>query len=54
MENFINGMDHKKSARSDTPSISFIKLSVNVIAPVITNIFNLSIQIGNLGLVFLK
>ena len=44
--NFINNMDHKKSARSDTPKISFIKLSVDIIAPIITKIFNLCIQHG--------
>ena len=33
-------MNKNKSSRSDILNIQFIKLSVNIIAPVITNIFN--------------
>ena len=46
MTNFINSMDSKESSRCDTPNIYFIKLSVDVIAPIITIVFNLCIQHG--------
>ena len=39
-------MDQSKSARSDTPRIKLIKLSVNIIAPYVTKIFNLCILKG--------
>ena len=43
---FINRMDCKKSCRSDTPKIKFLKISVNIIAPIITKIFNFCIVKG--------
>lgn len=46
IKRFIRNMDEKKSCRSDAPKISFIKLSVDIIAPIITKIFNLCILKG--------
>ena len=33
-------MNKNQSSRSDIPNINFIKLSVDIITPVITDIFN--------------
>ena len=46
IKRYINNMDQSKSARSDTPRIKLIKLSVNIIAPYVTKIFNLCILKG--------
>ena len=40
IKNYIDSMNKNKSSRSDIPNIQFIKLSVDIIAPVISNIFN--------------
>ena len=36
----INSCNDNKSSRSDIPKVKFIKLSVNIISPIITEIFN--------------
>ena len=40
IKNYISYTNKSKSSRSNIPNIYFIKLSVKIIAPVITNIFN--------------
>ena len=42
----ILNMDVNKSSRSDVPKIKFLKMSVEVIAPIVTKIFNLCIAKG--------
>ena len=38
--NYIKSLDSNKSSRSDLPKICFLKISVEVIAPLITELFN--------------
>ena len=40
VKNSINSLDMNKSTRSDLPKIKFIKMSINIISPIITSIFN--------------
>ena len=42
----IHNLNHKKSTKSDCPSIKFLKLSSTVIAPTLSNIFNRCITEG--------
>ena len=44
--NIINSMQINKSSRSDLPGIKFLKMSVKVIVPIITKIFNQCILDG--------
>ena len=42
----INSLNVNKSSRSDVPKIKFLKMSVNIISPIIVNIFNKCITHG--------
>ena len=46
VSDFIKGMDHKKSNRSDSPQTKFLKIAVDIIAPILTYIFNSCIEEG--------
>ena len=37
----VKNMNAKKSCRSDSPKIQFIKLSIDIISPIIAKIFNI-------------
>ena len=46
VKSYIANLDSNKSVRSDCPPIKYIKLSSSIIAPVITKIFNICIEMG--------
>lgn len=46
VKRYINELNDNKSTRSDLPKIFFLKISVNIISPVITTIFNNCISNG--------
>ena len=43
---YINSLNINKSTRSDLPKIKFLKISVNIISPILTEIFNTFITNG--------
>ena len=47
MENYINNLNATKSTKSTSPPIKFIKLSVKIISPILTQIFNCCINQGH-------
>ena len=46
VKKYINSLNISKSSRSDLPKIKFLKLSVEIISPIITEIFNKCIAAG--------
>ena len=46
MTNYIKELNHTKSTRSDLPRIIFLKMSAEIISPILTNIFNTFILNG--------
>ena len=41
IKSIVKNMNAKKSCRSDSPKIQFIKLSIDIISPIIAKIFNI-------------